>query len=122
MNVPAGKSGNGLRVFPALILAITGFLMLQLISLYLSWPKQLILGSASILIGIAANRISSSRLITIALMLISLTATLRYGWWRVRLLIDFFLDQSNNRVSLDSVFMLILISAEAYTMLIMVLG
>ena len=122
MNVPAGKSGNGLRVFPALILAITAFLMLQLISLYLSWPKQLILGSASILIGIAANRISSSRLITIALMLISLTATLRYGWWRVRLLIDFFLDQSNNRVSLDSVFMLILISAEAYTMLIMVLG
>src|SRR5271156_3833479 len=101
MNLPGGKSGTGLRVFPALILAITAFLMLQLISLYLSWPKQLILGSASILIGIAANRISSSRLITIALMLISLTATLRYGWWRVRLLIDFFLDQSNNRVSLD---------------------
>jgi cellulose synthase (UDP-forming) len=122
MTLPRTKSSAGLRVFSALLLGITAFLMLQLISLYLSWPKQLILGSASILIGIAANRISSSRLVTIALMLISLTATLRYGWWRVRLLIDFFLDQSNHRVSLDSVFMLILISAEAYTILIMVLG
>jgi cellulose synthase (UDP-forming) len=122
MTLPRTKSSVGLRLFSALLLGITAFLMLQLISLYLSWPKQLILGAASILIGLAANRISTSRLVTIALMLISLTATLRYGWWRVRLLIDFFLDQSNHRVSLDSVFMLILISAEAYTMLIMVLG
>jgi cellulose synthase (UDP-forming) len=121
-NVPRGKSGTGFGVFPALLLAITAFLALQLISLYLSWPKQVILGSVSVLIGLAANRLSASRLVTIGLMLISLTATLRYGWWRVRLLIDYFLDQSNNRASLDSVFMLILISAEAYTVLIMVLG
>jgi cellulose synthase (UDP-forming) len=111
-----------LGVLPTLLLGITAFLMVQLISLYLSWPKQIVLGCASVLIGIAANRNSRSRAVTIALMLISLTATLRYGWWRVRLLIDFFLDQSNNRVSIDSVFMLILISAEAYTVLIMVLG
>jgi cellulose synthase (UDP-forming) len=122
VSAPRGKPSPGGGVFPVVLLAITAFLMLQLISLYLSWPKQVVLGSASVLIGIAANRISSSRLVTIALMLVSLTATLRYGWWRVRLLIDFFLDQSNNRVSLDSVFMLILISAEGYTILIMLLG
>ena len=122
MTEPRSSTGTGLRLFPALLMGVTAFLMLQLISLYLSWPKQAILGVTSVLIGLAANRISSSRLVTIALMLISLTATLRYGWWRVRLLIDFFLDQSNHRVSLDSVFMLVLISAEAYTILIMLLG
>jgi len=122
MTEPRSSTGTGLRLFPAVLMGVTAFLMLQLISLYLSWPKQAILGVTSVLIGLAANRISSSRLVTIALMLISLTATLRYGWWRVRLLIDFFLDQSNHRVSLDSVFMLVLISAEAYTILIMLLG
>src|ERR1700722_1489932 len=105
-----------------LVFCLTLFLLLQLISLYLSWPKQAILGGVILLLALTANRLSASRVVTLALMLISITATLRYAWWRTRLLIDFFSDQTNNRVSIDSVFMLILISAEAYTILIMVLG
>jgi cellulose synthase (UDP-forming) len=122
MNAPRGGLSAGLGVLPTLVFGITAFLMVQLISLYLSWPKQIILGCASVLIGIALNRNSRSQAITIALMLLSLMATLRYGWWRMRLMIDFFLDQSNKRLSIDSLFMLILISAEAYTILIMMLG
>jgi len=104
------------------VLCLTLFLLCQLISLYLSWPKQLILGSVCILLGVAANRLSTSPVVTLALMLISMTATLRYAWWRVRLLVNFFADGSNNRFGIDSLFMLVLISAEAYTILIMVLG
>ena len=110
------------RLFHALVLAFTAFLLFQMISIYLSWPQQLILGSATILAGLMVNRFSTSRVITLALMLISSTATLRYGWWRVHLLIDYFLDQSNDRGWVNSAFLLLLISAEAYTVMIMFLG
>ncbi len=110
------------KFLKALVVFVSVLLLIQLISLYLSWPQQMILGGASIFLGIAANRFSASRCTTLALMLISMTATFRYGWWRVHLLIDFFSDSSNHRFSSDAVFMLILISAEAYTILIMVLG
>lgn len=110
------------RLFRMLVLCLTAFLLFQLISLYLSWPKQLILGCVSVLVGLTVSKVSSSRVVTLALMLISMTATLRYGWWRVHLLIDYFSDESNNRGGVDTAFLLILISAEAYTVMIMFLG
>jgi len=110
------------KLFKGLVVVLFCGLFLQLITLYLSWPQQMILGGASIAIGIAANRLTDSRDVTLALMLISITATFRYGWWRVHLLIDYFSNRSNHRFSYDSVFMLILILAEAYTVLIMILG
>jgi cellulose synthase (UDP-forming) len=122
MSKSTDRPDPGTRFFRTLVLCLTAFLLLQFISLYLSWPKQMVLGAVSIMLGMAANRLSASRVVTLALMLVSMTATLRYAWWRVHLLADFFSDESNNRVGIDAVFMLILISAEAYTILIMVLG
>lgn len=110
------------RFFRAVVICVTIFLLFQLVSLYLSWQKQMLLGAVSILLGLLVNRSSKSRVVTLALMLVSMTATLRYGWWRVTLLIEFFTDASNHRLGFDTVFMLILISAEAYTIVIMVLG
>jgi len=55
-------------------------------------------------------------------MIISLAATLRYGWWRFNMIFQFFGDESNNRFTIDSFLMLVLLSAEAYTILIMILG
>jgi cellulose synthase (UDP-forming) len=122
MNPYPDRPGAIARFFRVLIYCASAFLVLQLISIYLSWPQQLILGSISILLGLVVNRLSTSRVITLALMLISMTATLRYGWWRVHLLIEYFSDESNNRLSIDTVFLLLLISAEAYTVMIMFLG
>jgi cellulose synthase (UDP-forming) len=110
------------RLFRTLVLCITAFLLFQFISIYLNWPEQLVLGAATILLGLVINRFSASRVITLALMLISMTATLRYGWWRVHLLIDYFSDESNNRGGVDTVFIFLLITAEAYTVMIMFLG
>jgi cellulose synthase (UDP-forming) len=110
------------RLIRVLVLCLTAFLLFQLISIHLSWPQQAILGLVTILIGLLANRVSASRVVTLALMAISMTATFRYGWWRVHLLADFFTDESNTRVGLDAAFLLLLISAEIYTILIMLLG
>ena len=105
-----------------LVFLLTAFLLFQLISLYLSWPQQAILGGASIVLGLLTNRASRSRVATLALVLISLAATFRYGWWRVRMLVDFFSNEANVRTGIDATFMLILLSAEAYTVMIMLLG
>ena len=101
------------RLFRVLVLCATVFLLFQLISIHLSWPQQAILGGVTILIGLIANRASPSRVVTLALMAISMTATFRYGWWRVHLLVDFFTDESNTRVGHRCLaFLLLLISAE----------
>ncbi|MDR3777416.1 MAG: UDP-forming cellulose synthase catalytic subunit [Terracidiphilus sp.] len=110
------------RIYRTLMICATAFLMLQLISLYLNWPEQLVLGCVSVLLAVVANKISPSRVVTIALMILSATATLRYGWWRINTLIDYLTNESNDRFRLDSVFMLILVGAELYTIIIMFLG
>jgi cellulose synthase (UDP-forming) len=116
------KHRLAVRALRLLILCAATFLLFQLVSLYLSWPKQAVLGGISLLIAMLLNRSSRSRTVTLALMLLSIAATLRYGWWRIHLVVDFFSDESNHRLSIDAVLMLILLSAELYTALIMVLG
>jgi len=110
------------RVFRLAVTCCSLFLLFQFVSLYLSWPKQIGVGVFSIALVILLNRISKSQVITIALMLLSLAATLRYGWWRVRTIILYFTDESNNRLTINALLMLILLSAELYTILIMILG
>ena len=78
---------------------MTAFLIFQFISIYLSWQKQSLLAVASILTGLIINRLSPSRYLTAALMLLSITATFRYGWWRVRILFDYFSVSANHHIS-----------------------
>ena len=54
------------------------------------------------LAGLIANRVSTSRVVTIALMFLSMAATFRYGWWRVNSLVDYFSDESNRHLGLDA--------------------
>ena len=122
MNHTENKPSRITRLGRILVLGITAFLIFQLISLDLSWPRQTVLGILAILCGLIANRLSASRTVTIALMIMSMVATFRYGWWRMHILVDFFSDESNQRINLDTAFILLLISAELYTILIMLLG
>lgn len=69
------KPGSITRLVRVLVLCVTGFLFFQLISLFLSWQKQAILGAVAIFVGLVANRLSTSRVVTLALMVISMTAT-----------------------------------------------
>ncbi len=117
-----GTQKTTVQMWRFVIAGLSTFVLFQFVSLYLSWPKQMTLGGISMLIAMVLNRTSKSKRVTLALMLLSMAATLRYGWWRFRTIVQYFSDESNHRLSIDSVLMLILLSAEAYTMLIMVLG
>jgi cellulose synthase (UDP-forming) len=118
------EEGRGflIRVLRWCVCAIGAFVAFQFVSLYLSWPKQAVLGTLTILVALFLGRVSKSYLITITLMLLSMAATIRYGWWRIHLVVDFFADSSNHRFQIDSVFLLILLSAEVYAFAIMFLG
>jgi cellulose synthase (UDP-forming) len=117
-----GTQSAAARCFRLIIALASLFLLLQFVSLYLSWPKQILLGGVSILTAILLNRLSRSHIVTLALMIVSLAATLRYGWWRFHTIFQFFSDESNSRYTIDSFLMLVLLSAEAYTILIMIMG
>ena len=116
------KPSGMIRLIGVLVLCVTAFLFFLLISVPLTWSQQAILGGLTVFVGLAANRLSASRIVTLALMLISMTATFRYAWWRVHLLSDFLTDPANRHVSMDAALLLLLISAEIYTILIMLLG
>ncbi|WP_245536188.1 UDP-forming cellulose synthase catalytic subunit [Terriglobus roseus] len=111
-----------LRIFRFFVACACTFVLFQFVSLYMSWSKQVIFGSLTVLVAMAINRTGKSRLFTIALMLLSIAATLRYGWWRIRMVVGYFSDDTNHRFSIDAVLMLVLLSAEVYTVAIMVLG
>jgi cellulose synthase (UDP-forming) len=110
------------RIVRCAVACAATFLLFQFVSLYLSWPKQIVLGGISVVIVVILNRATRSKVVTLALMLLSMAATLRYGWWRVHRVAQYFADESNQHITIDAVLMLILLSAEAYTILIMVLG
>jgi cellulose synthase (UDP-forming) len=116
------RPGVLVRLLRTLVLVFTAFLVFQLISIDLSWQKQAALGVLSILLGLAFNRMSDARAITIGLMFFSMTATFRYGWWRVRTLVEYFSGMSSHHFSYDAVAMLVLLAAELYTTMIMILG
>ncbi|WP_419806671.1 UDP-forming cellulose synthase catalytic subunit [Terriglobus sp.] len=115
------RGPSGLVIWMICVLACT-LLLLQFISLYLSWQRQALVGTIMVCVCLLLHRLSKAKVVTLALMLVSLAATLRYGWWRVRMVIDFFTDEASHRLSIDSLLMLILLAAEVYTVLIMVLG
>src|SRR5438046_6058786 len=64
-------------------LALVGIVMLGLlVILPLPWKEQAIFGGALIACGLLLNWFSGARLVTMALIAISIFSTLRYGYWR----------------------------------------
>ena len=88
----------------------------------LTWPQQAVCGLLMLIIGLAIGRASDSYLITLTLMIMSLFATFRYGYWRLSQTYMFFRDPSNHWGALDAFFIMLLIMAEVYSFLILFLG
>jgi cellulose synthase (UDP-forming) len=104
------------------------FLCIALVMFYffatlpLTWPQQAVCGLLTLLMGLALGRTSESYLITLTLMILSLFATFRYGYWRLSVTAQFFQDPSNHWGALDAFFILSLIFAESYAFIILFLG
>ena len=88
----------------------------------LTWPQQLVLGLLSLLIALAMARSSDSYLVTLALMMMSMFCTFRYGYWRILQVVRFFQDPASHWGALDAFFIMCLLFAEAYAFVILFLG
>jgi len=91
-------------------------------TLPLTWPQQAVCGLLTLLMGLALGRTSDSYLITLTLMILSLFATFRYGYWRLSMTVQFFQDPANHWGALDAFFILSLVFAESYAFVILFLG
>jgi cellulose synthase (UDP-forming) len=91
-------------------------------SLSLSWPQQAVLGLLILLLCVWLSRVSDSYLITLTLMMLSMFATFRYGWWRISSILAFFQDPGTRWGPVDVFFILLLLVAEAYAFGILYLG
>ena len=104
------------------------FLAAALVAFYffgtlpLTWPQQAVCGLLTLLMGLALGRASDSYLVTLTLMLLSVFATFRYGFWRITATVSFFQDPANHWGALDAFFIVSLIFAESYAFVILFLG
>ena len=114
-----GISSTILRVLGTAILASA---LLLLATVPLDWKNQTITGVIVICIAIVIDRRSSGQTSTIVLMLMSLFCTTRYFWWRVSQTFDFLSDNLSQTHPVDLFFVLLLLAAETYAVVILTLG
>ena len=100
-----------------------GALFLGFVSvLYLNWKHQLILAALTLLIAVWIDRGSKSYQVTLTLVLLSICSTLRYGYWRVSTVIAFLHNPAAHRSALDAWFVCLLLLAECYAFVVLLLG
>jgi cellulose synthase (UDP-forming) len=87
----------------------------------LPWKEQAILGASLIGAAILLDRISTSHLITLALIAISMFSTLRYGYFRVTQTWDG-ITSSRHLYQWDTIFVVVLLFAEFYAFITLALG
>jgi cellulose synthase (UDP-forming) len=120
-DIGAGDSFlNKILRFAFLVVALVLFYFFA--SLPLTWPQQAVCGLLTLLMGLALGRTSESYLITLTLMILSLFATFRYGYWRLSVTAAFFKDPANHWGALDAFFIMSLVFAESYAFVILFLG
>jgi cellulose synthase (UDP-forming) len=91
-------------------------------TLYLNWEHQLTLALLTISIAICINRGSNSYLVTLTLMLLSIYSTVRYAFWRFSSVMGFLRYPTANRTALDGFFVCVLLLAECYAFVALLLG
>lgn len=105
-----------------LCLIIPGGVLLYFLILPLDWADQLFLSIALILAAVFTNRLSKSYLATLAIASISIFSSARYMYYRATNTFGLGAESGAQPRTVDMVFMLILLAAELYAFLILVLG
>jgi cellulose synthase (UDP-forming) len=118
------ESGEGIlfRLLRLLLLAAGLVWAACFIVLSLEWRAQSILGILLVSGALLVGRTSRSAKATMALMVLSVLATMRYAWWRIGASISFLRNPSNAWDWVDAACIVILLSAETYAFVILFLG
>ena len=96
--------------------------MLLVSTVPLDWKNQTIVGLILLGMALIIDRRSSGHTTTLVLMLISIFCTTRYFGWRVSQTFVYLRDNGSQVHPLDLFFVLLLLGAESYAVLILILG
>lgn len=110
------------RFFRLLFLLAAAAIFFFIAALPLSWEQQAVLGLVTLVAALAMARSSDSYLITLALMMLSMFCTFRYGYWRVSQVVRFFENPASRPGALDAFFIICLLGAEAFAFIVLYLG
>jgi cellulose synthase (UDP-forming) len=118
------ESGDGILLRALRFSILAGGLLFLVFSgvLSLSWQHQVLMAALTLVAALWMNRASKSHLVTLTLVLLSVYSTFRYGFWRVSTVIAFFRDPGTNWTPLDAAFICLLLLAECYAFVVLVLG
>jgi cellulose synthase (UDP-forming) len=112
----AGRAG---RTILYIIIAVLAY---QCVTLRFDWKQQAIVGSLTLLIGLALYTFSQAYVATLMLIVASMLTTCRYAVWRVTQVYETVTDPSSNLRVLELFFMFLLLAAEMYAFAILLLG
>ncbi|HMG02455.1 MAG TPA: UDP-forming cellulose synthase catalytic subunit [Edaphobacter sp.] len=112
----AGRTG---RIILYIIAAVLAY---QCVTLRFDWKQQAIVGSLTLLIGLALYTFSQAYVVTLMLIVASMLTTCRYAVWRVTQVYEAVTDPSSNLHVLELFFMFVLLAAEMYAFAILLLG
>jgi cellulose synthase (UDP-forming) len=110
------------KILRLIFLLVAAAIFFFMAALPLTWPQQAVLGLLALLMALAMARGSDSYLVTLALMMLSMFCTFRYGYWRISQVIRFFQDPASHPGALDAFFIFCLLGAETYAFIILFLG
>ena len=88
----------------------------------LPWPQQTIVALLTVGAAIWLDRSSSSYVVTLTVMLLSMYSTVRYGFWRVATAAATVRGASSRWDLMDACLMVLLLAAECYAFVALLLG
>lgn len=118
------ESGDGVLLRALRLSVLAGGILFLCFTgvLFLSWERQLLLAVLTLAIAIWMDLTSKSYLVTLTLVLLSVYSTFRYGFWRVSSVIAFLSDPGADWTGLDAFLVCMLLLAECYAFVVLVLG
>ena len=109
-------------ILAVLLRILAGIGLLLLAALPLAWKTQAALGATLVVVAFWLNRRSRGNVVTIALALMSMFCTVRYAWWRGYQTYAYFAANGSDAITPDLIFVVLLLAAEAYAVVILLLG
>ncbi len=91
-------------------------------SISMTWQQQAAFGALMVGGALVASRMIGGRVGTLMLVMLSMCATARYGFWRIESMHRYFNSPWQVVDGWNAVFMLLLLAAELYSFLILYLG
>ncbi len=91
-------------------------------TLPLKWEQQIVFALLTIFIALWVNRSSKAYVVTLTLVVLSVYSTVRYGVWRFSSVLAYLRDPGTNATGIDAFFIWIILLAECYAFMVLVLG